>query len=669
MSFNHFALKCSSLLCSVAVVLATPAYGQEKSPSYDHLADLSLEQLSSISVTSVSKREEKASEAAAAIFVITQEDIRRSGMNSIPEVLRMVPGLNVAQIGSHQWAISARGFNGTFSNKLLVLMDGRSVYTPLFSGVYWDAQDTVIEDIDRIEVIRGPGATLWGANAVNGVINIITKKAQDTQGGYASFTAGNQDRALMATRYGAKLGDAGYVRAYAKYDERDEVRTLTRDGAHDEWNKSQAGFRADWDKDEEHSFTFQGDIYSAGASGQLSLPTLSSPFSNNVKDRESIRGGNILGRWNYTQSRESDMTLQLYYDNAQRENLALKDDDRHTLDVDFQHAWQPHERHEIVWGIGYRLVSDEIAPSANIALSPRGRTDRLYSAFVQDKIALSPEEFFVTLGSKFEHNDYTGFELQPSARFSWLIDDEQMAWASVARAVRTPGRFVDDGRLASSTLTGVPAFVGTVGNDNLDSEIMRAYEIGYRIQPMQTLSFDAAAFYNNYNRLIIGSLGSLTTFNSPVLGTIFYVPITPVNLNNAHSTGFELSTKWNVTPDIDLVSGYTFLDLNLYRPDTYGFDYRDKSPKHQFNLSSTWRLPHDLEASGSLYYVDNLKGATVDAYTRLDLRLAWRPIEQLELSLVGQNLLDPYHQEFSPYTYQSAAQIPSAYYGNISWKF
>lgn len=657
--------KTTTALISVGMLFLNGAAFANDTDQAD-LLDLSLEQLSNISVTSVSKRSEKASEAAAAIFVITQDDIRRSGHTSIPELLRMVPGVSVAQASAHQWTITSRGFGGQYSNKLLVLMDGRSVYTPLFSGVFWDAQDTLLEDIERIEVIRGPGATLWGANAVNGVINIITKKAKDTQGGLMALTVGDQEKGLARARYGAKIADNSFFRSYVKYDDRDETRTTSNTRGYDAWNKAQGGFRADMENSEKHSFTLQGDVYTIADSGKLSVPDLTTT-TRTIYDREHARGGNILGRWNVKIDKDEEASLQMYFDNVQRENFVF-DDMRNTFDIDFQHSLVPHKRHEVVWGGGYRLVWDDIKGSSVFVVTPQKRSDNLFSAFVQDKIALVENEFFLTLGSKFEHNDYTGFEYQPSARLSWIVDDKQTLWSSVSRAVRTPNRFSDDGSLATVVAAG-PSYVGTIGNENLGSEELIAYEAGYRIQATDKLSFDAATFYNDYDHLVLGQLGSLTQVSFPGLGSVFYTPVTPVNLNKAEAYGFELSSKWTVTSNFDLTAGYTYFNLKLDRGDPYGFEYAGKTPKNQFNLRSNWLLTSNVEWNNSAYYVDSLSRPSINQYVRFDTRLAWKPIESLELSIVGQNLFDPRHQEFSAYTFQSNSQIPRSIYGNITWKF
>lgn len=671
--------RASTALAGVCLAAASTSAQAAINP--DELLGLSLEQLSNVQVTSVSKRSENANEAAAAIYVISQDDIRRSGMTSIPEILRMVPGLNVAQSGSHQWAISSRGFNDQFANKLLVLIDGRSVYTPLYSGVYWDVQDTPLQDIERIEVIRGPGATLWGANAVNGVINIITKNAKDTQGGFVSESAGNLVNSLTTARYGAKIDDNAYARFYAKYDDYDELETMTETRSRDAWNKAQAGFRSDWKQGENNTYTLQGDMYRSGNSGTLALIQPSGAFLP-TSIGEVTRGGNMLGRWEHKFSKNSNVTLQMYYDNAQRESFIF-DSRLQTFDFDMQHVWHPAEAHDIVWGAGYRLVKSSLVGNAGNALgiayiqtTPTTRDDNLYSAFIQDKIALIPNEFFLTIGSKVEHNEYTGIEFQPSARVSWLVDSKQTLWASVSKAVRTPNISTTNGQVLTAPVGVGPLILMAQSGGDTKSEELMAYELGYRVQPQKQLSFDFATFYNDYHRLLLGTAGA-TVFPliSPVIGAYGIVPILPTNVGTGHSWGLEASAKWNPTSIVELGAGYTLQQLKFDQPDPFGYSFGGKSPEQQFNLRSTLFLPHNVEVSNALYYVDALDaldvvtGQNTRSYTRFDMRVAWKPIDSLELSLVGQNLFDPFHKEFNGFLYQSSSQVPRAVYGNVTYKF
>lgn len=677
---NH--LSKTTALASLGLLLcAMPAYANDIEPG--DLLNLSLEQLSNIEVTSVSKKSEKASEAAAAIYVLTQDDIHRSGMTNIPELLRQVPGLDVAQSGSHQWAVSSRGSNDQFANKMLVLIDGRSVYTPLYSGVYWDVQDTPLEDIERIEVIRGPGATVWGANAVNGVINIITKSAKDTQGAFVSQSVGNQLNSMTTARYGTKLGDNGFVRAYAKYDNNDEFKNMAGSGANDAWDKKQGGFRADWKAKESEKFTLQGDIYESGNDNTFNL--LQANATTLATDApEKAKGGNVLGRWEHNIAKDSDMTLQLYFDEAKRSNVVYESDVK-TFDVDVQHVWTPIEGNEVVWGAGYRLVKSEFEGNANtvlgipyITFTPDSRSDNLFSAFIQDKITLLPNSLFLTLGSKFEKNDFTGFEYQPSGRLTWLVDDKQTVWSSVSRAVRTPNFANTNAQVLTGVVSAGPSvFLARNSSNTLNSEELVAYEAGYRIEPSKKTSIDIATYYNDYSRLMSGALGPATgPFFAPGPVPYFLQTVVPTSVGTGHSWGLETSFKWTPTSYADLAFGYSLEQLKFDQAEpVYGFPFDGRSPQQQFNIRSTIKLPYNVEWSSALYYVDALKfvdvntGNEIDGYYRLDTRLAWQAMDNLELSLVGQNLLDNQHQEFSGFLYQNSSQVPRAFYGNVSVKF
>jgi iron complex outermembrane receptor protein len=637
------------------------------------LFNMPLDQLSNLSVTSVSKKSEKASQAPAAIYVITHEDIKHSGMTSIPELLRMVPGIQVAQAGSHQWAITSRGNNSQFANKLLVLMDGRTLYTPLNSGVYWDVQDMVLDDIERIEVIRGPGATLWGANAVNGVINIISKSTKDTKGGLVNAGYGSIEKGFLDARYGGNINDSTAYRIYGKGLKRDEFEKPNGQDANDEWHNTQAGFRLDSAISEKSNLTFQGDIYNGRADFPVTVPSLSSPFSKSFLDEEKMLGGNLLGRWNYAQSEASDMTLQVYYDYTKRDNSILKDE-RNTYDIDFQHAWKINDRNDFVWGLGYRLISDSISNTLLFQANPDSRSDQILSAFVQDKFAIVPDKLFLTLGSKFENNDYTGFEFQPSGRLSYLVTDRQTVWGSVSRALRNNNRANSDAVLTvAAAPTGIPAFpvglAGSKGNTNLDSERLIAYEIGYKIQPKDNLSFDVSAFYNDYDDIFANYFG--TPYFNTFGGTTY--PVVPLEIGNLAyqtSTGYEAAANWEVNNDWKLAASYNYLNFDFTNPTKIGFTVQGRSPRHQFNVRSCLNLPHDVSMDNALYFVDHLSGLNIDSYYRFDTRLAWKVIDGVELSIVGQNLFNGGgHQEFGPFIYNSSAEVGRSVYGKVAWQF
>lgn len=663
----HSAKHTTILGCALFSVFLVPSvHAADADLDAKTLVSLSLEQLTDIEVTSVSKKAEKASEAAAAVFVITQDEIRRSGATSIPEALRMAPGIHVAQAGSHQWAITSRGFTGQFSNKLLVLIDGRTVYTPLFSGVYWDVQDTFMEDIERIEVIRGPGATLWGSNAVNGVINIITKKAKDTHGTVLTARAGNFERLGVGGRYGFNIGEKTHVRAYANYINRDESRRLSGLGSGDEWYKDQAGFRAD-SENGNNQYTLQGDIYRGRENTIFTLPVGTAPFFTRRNDEFEVSGGNVLGNWRHKIGEGNELTVQAYIDNVQRDSTLYKES-RNTFDIDVQHGYTLSERHELTWGLGYRLIQDSIEGTFFVNLTPDDRSDQLYSAFVQDKITLVPEKVFLTLGTKFEHNNYTGNEYQPSARLAWLVTDKQTVWASVSRAVRTPNRSADDVTLPLAASAG-PVYIALEGNRASESEEMIAYEMGYRVQPAANLSFDITAFYNDYSRLISATTGTPFLKRSAYSSPYFEVPVYPTNTDDGNSQGIELAANWEVTERWQLSGAYSWLEMDLARAPAVGSSFAGRTPRHQFNVRSTVLLPYNLELNNALYFSDKLERVNINEYYRFDTRLAWKPTNTVELSIVGQNLLDDRHQEFTGFVYQSSAEVPRSGYVNLTLRF
>jgi len=610
-------------------------------------------------------------DAPAAVYVLTNEDIMRSGATSIPEALRQVPGVQVARVNANSWAISIRGFNGTLDNKLLVLIDGRTVYDPLFSGVYWDIQDTVLEDIDRIEVIRGPGAALWGANAVNGVINIITKKAQDTQGNLASTLAGNQD-GMAEGRYGGKLGDDGYYRVYAKYLTRGDEQTLSGGNSHDAQEESRSGFRTDWkgSGDAKDDFTVQGDMYNSGASQYRITSAFTAPFSPLALERLDARGGNMLGRWTRTLSDDSKFTLQSYADYTYRDQLLLKDE-RSTFDVDAQYELPQLDRHKVTIGGGYRYSVDGLTGTPLISFTNIGEKTQLLSSFIQDKITLEPKTWFLTLGSKFEHNDYTGFEAEPDARLQWHPDEKDMLWTSVSRAVRTPSRLEEDLHIIQATGFSNPFLlsVDTLPNSDLHSEKLTAYELGYRRQWAPDVSSDIAAFYNEYHALsTYTSVGALAGTNPT---RIILVRLEPFNNSWAETYGVETVVNWRALDSLNLSASHSLLNMALHgssSPDAT----ETQSPKYQANLHAAWDVSKNISYDAMLYYASALAAFQVQSHTRLDMRLGWRIMDGLEFDLVGQDLLDSSHQEFTlPLTTPSvlASDINRSVYGKLTWRF
>lgn len=639
------------------------------------LSGLSLEQLVNVQVTSVSKRAENLSQASAAITVVSQDDIQRSGARTIAEALRLAPGLQVARVDSHTWAISSRGFNDSFANKLLVLMDGRSVYTPLFSGVYWDVQDTMLEDIDRIEVVRGPGATLWGANAVNGVINIITKSAKDTVGGLAVAGGGNEELGFGALRYGGRLGENAWYRIYSKYDSRDSSALPNGDLADDRWQMARTGFRVDWEANARASVTFQWDVYGGWLDQTYRLPTLTAPdYSEVVSKPIDVSGGNLLTRWKHEFSADSDMTLQIYYDRTRRDAGGLLLEERDTFDIDWQHHWRLNDWNYWTWGLGYRASMDRLDGGFLASFEDERRASHLGSLFMQDEIKLAPDRLTLVLGSKFEHNDYTGFEFQPGARVSWTPDSRQTFWASVARAVRTPSRAEDGIRINDRVSPGAPpTLVSAFGNADFESEELLAYEAGYRVRFREKVSVDLAAFYNDYDDLrtteFRGAALDPSLPGPPIVGRLDID-----NQASGETFGGELALGWHVRDWWRWRASYSLLEAQLHRKsssnDGDAEDDEGKSPHHQVTLRTSVDLPANFHLDLAGRYVDRLRELDVDAYFAADLRLAWRPRPNLELSIAGQNLFDDRHLEFVPTIIPvQQTETQRSVYGKISFSF
>jgi len=619
------------------------------------------------SVSSVSKRATKLSESPAAVSVITQDDLRRMGSTTIAEALRWVPGLDVARSSASQWAVSARGFNSLFSNKLLVMMDGRTIYDPAFGGVFWELQDTAMEDIERIEVIRGPGATLWGANAVNGVINIITKNAKDTQGGFVSGITGKEEHGGGTVQYGGRIGEHAFYRAYVKAFDREGFMDSHDGQTPDDWNEVHGGFRLDWQPNTRDAVTLQGDYYEAHSGDTRAQFEPEPPMSLRVDERYHNIGGNVLGRWTHTISDTSEFSLQAYYDHFHHGLVGVYET-RDTGDLEFQHRFALGSRQEIIWGAGYRLTDDQFSLEPNLTFTPSTREDPLYTAFVQDKITLVPQRLWLTLGSKFEHNNYTGFEVQPGARLLWTPTDHQTVWAGVSRAIRTPARTDSDllysiplSQQDPAPLTLLQKFMG---DPQVRSEEVIAYELGYRVEPTRQLSLDLALFYNRYDGIISYLPGS-PTLQGPLTAPHLELPLTAANGNFGETYGGELAVQWKVTDRWRLAADYSLLQMHLH-PEMVA---EGESPQQQARLRSYLQLPWDLEFNAACAYVDELPAQKVPAYVRLDLGLVWRPTPALEIGLWGQNLLDNRHLEFTNYSTPLRTEVPRTAQLKVTWKF
>jgi len=561
-----------------------------------------------VEVTSAGRKVQKREDTAAAIYVITAEDIRHSGMTSLPELLRMAPGLQVAQIDGSTWAIGSRGFDGRYSNKLLVQLDGRTLYTPTFSGVYWDAQDVVLEDIDRIEVIRGPGGTLWGANAVNGVISITTKSAAATQGGLVSAGAGNYER-QGTVRYGGEIGETGHYRIYAKNASYADFPLASGEPAHDQRNMQSAGFRADWALPGGDTVTAQGDAYDGNSDYSGRYIQLAPPAAILQDFSNTLKGRNLLLRWKHVLSASSEWSLQFFYDTYERSDVKLGEK-RNTYDVDFQHRNQWVENHDVVWGLGWRRTSDEMEDKFHFSFSPQAQRDDIVSAFIQDEGALAGDRLHLIAGTKVEHNGYTGLEHQPNLRLRWKIDERQTGWAALSRAVRTPARsdlgvainydvFAGDRRSG-----GAPYLVRIVGNPEMQAEKLLAYEAGYRAQPSEQVSVDVAVFYNEYDHLMTFDPAAPFFEAGPPARVV--VPQQFQNKASGTSHGLELSGSWQPSNKWTFKAGYSWIKANMQRDSDSGDTLTETRngwvPRQQLQFFARHALDSKTDLSAALYY-------------------------------------------------------------------
>lgn len=626
------------------------AHAKEPLPPDPEFDEILEGDLNDLSVSTVSKRSQRLSDTAAAVYVITQEELRRAGIYSIPEALRMVPGMNVARASNDRWAVSSRGFNNVNSNKLLVLIDGRAIYTPVFSGVYWGDQSTSINDIERIEVIRGPGASLYGANAVNGVVNIITKSAENTQGNMVSATTTSKGNGLYEARHGGRLKENAYYRIFGQYND------------YTNWNRQRGGFRIDGKQEDGDSYTFQGDAYMGDQDIKLRTPALTSPFTQTFDTEDNVYGGSLIGRWNTKLDSDSEVSIQTSVDHYTRKEANFEQNVS-TADIQAQHSIRLNERNNFIWGGGGRLNYQNLEGTYWADVDDRYDTHEIINAFAQNEYALVPETVFLTLGSKFEYNDFTGFEVQPTARALWHVTKDQTVWGAVSRAVRTPSSIEEDVSLLAQV--SPPATeLRIYGNSGQDSEELIAYELGHRVQVTPSLFFDSTVFFNDYENLVtISNPG--TPFINANGNTI--VPYSFSNLGSGHTYGAEFTGNWNVSSDWRLGASYSYLEMNL-DVDAGAAATLDgterQSPRHQFSLQSYYNITDDVHWDNMIYYVSELT-PPIDSYVRYDTRVAWMALPGMELSFIGRNLLNP-HPEFPSGT---QAEVDRSYIGQVLWKF
>lgn len=654
---------------------------QDDQSSPDDLKQLSLEQLGAVEVTTASKEPEEVWKTPAAIYVITPEDIRRSGATSVPELLRMVPGVEVARIDSDHWSVGIRGFGSEFSKSVLVLIDGRSVYTPLFAGVYWELQNVMLEDVERIEVIRGPGGTIWGANAVNGVINIITKSAKDTHGALASGGGGNVDQGMGSFRYGGGNGKDFDFRIYGMAFGR--AAEFHPDHApFDDWEMGQGGFRTDWQLNTRDSLTLQGDMYKGYDGERVNVSLFVPPSTVQFDDPHNVSGENVLGRWRRQVNEDSDFQLQIYYDRTSQLSPQL-DETRNTVDVDFLYHLKPNDRNELLFGAGARWSPDSITQKFDtLDFEPHQETDHIYSWFLQDQIAIIPDRLSLIVGSKFEHNNYSGFEIQPNVRAIWTPTEHQSLWVAVTRAVRTPSRLDTDLQLTDflgQAPGSPPLYLQVLGNKHFKSEQLLGTELGYRTLVTKTSYVDVAYFYNAYTDLYGYGPTAIVVQTSPAVAVIAQLPL--MNATKGDTTGVEIAPDWKPFGWWELKGSYSFLHLfvqdnaraGAFNPLITAAD-NGSSPHHQVEMQSQFNLPKKFEFDFTYRYVSALPaqtsvpaGPTVGDYSTVDTRIGWRPNRNLELSFVGQNLLQDHHAEFGGDD-GPLVGIRRSFYGKITWR-
>jgi iron complex outermembrane receptor protein len=651
---------------SLTIVAATHVAAQ--TPPTQDLKRLSLEQLLGVEVSTVMRVPEPTSAVPAAVFVITRDDIRRSGATSLPQILRLAPGLQVAQLDAARYAVGIRGFADRLARSMLVLMDGRAVYSPLFAGTYWEVQDALLEDIERIEIIRGPGGTLWGANAVNGIINIITRGSQDTQGTLVSATLGSDSRGPLGVRYGGKLGEGAFFRAYGRGFARDPE--FEPHGAdYDDFSMVQGGFRGDWAFSGSRSLTLQGDAYGAELGQRVNTPLTDPPFSRLSTRRAPLAGGNVLARW-IAPSRRGPYQIQTFYDRTKRDERPVAET-RDTFDVDFQHQPRLGRRHSVVWGAGYRVSRGRITAAAPTAFDPSDRTDSLYTAFVQDDVSIKPERLRLIFGTKLEHNGYSGLEVQPAARVLWTIDSSNVLFSSVTRAVRTPSRVETDYTTTSLASPAFPTFVRLQPNPQFEAEELTAYELGYRFRTIPSLYVTTALFFNHLaNTLSTEVMPSFVETVPPPPRLI--LPVTFRNGLHGNSHGLEVTGDFRPAPWWRWTANYSFLRIQMSR-DPGSADvsqerrYEGLSPRHQIQVQSSVDLPRRVSFDWFLRYASELPLGPVPAYLTSNIRVSWQAHARVEVAFVGQNLHESRHLEW-PAGAGTNVEVPRSAHVSVVWR-
>jgi iron complex outermembrane receptor protein len=669
------------VLLSTAAFLCQPQLALAQDSNQANLADVSLEDLMNIEITSVSKKTQRLGATAASVFVITSEDIRRSGISLLPELLRLAPGVQVARLASGAWAIGIRGFNDDYSSKLLVLVDGRSVYNEFYSGVFWDTLNLPIDNIERIEVIRGPGAAMWGTNAVNGVINIITKSAKSTQGLVISGGAGSEGTSEATVRYGGEASSGGYYRVDAQNTGVDPFQTLNHSSPSRGWGSHSGDFRLDWDISGKNSLLVSGDIYDSSVGMTVPAATVSSPNAPPADDRSITSGGNITARWQHIFSETSSIEVRFSFDRMRFDDpqvLARS----HVFDYAFQQHLRAGARHDLIWGFTARTSNFVSMPSPALRFNPLNDTHNEQALFIQDEIALIPNKLSFIAGAEVSHVESFGFEIQPTARLLWTPSKTLSSWVAVSRAARTPSlsdRGLDYFEAATLIPTGSPAapfLLGVshvLGNPAERSETVLAYEAGERVQASKKISFDVSTFYNTYKHLVSAIPGTpVLLFASGV--PYLEIPVSTGNERHGESYGGELSTTWNVISRWRLTGGYSWL-----RVETHPYGAGDGSvdelrtssatPHHQWDVRSNLDLTRTIQIDTAFYYTAAMVQTGIPQHLRGDLRIGWRPNTKIEASIGVQDAFQANHAEFLSTRFSEVTRIPRNFFGKVTWRF
>lgn len=644
--------KCLQTFSRVALMLTlSGCLMAESQPDQGNpLKNLSLEELGNVEVTSVNKEPDEVWHTPAAIYVITAEQIRRSGYRTIPQLLRLAPGVEVQQMDSNKWAVGIRGFGSRLSKSVLVLIDGRSLYTPLFRGVYWEMHDVFIEDIDRIEVIRGPGGTIWGSNAVNGVVNIITKNAKDTQGVVVAAGGGNVEQGFVDARYGGVSGNFAY-RMYGKAFTRGPQ--YHKDGRNfDDWRRQQFGFRSDWDITANDSLMIEGDIYNADAGSKLNVSTFSPPAIFPVEGNVGISGGDIVANWKHRFSEKSDLQILAYYDRTNRNDLNYAES-RNTFDVDLTYHRRAGRNNIILGAEAHVSPSSFTQLVPTVDFEPHDQTYRIYGGFLQDDITLVENKLSLQVGTKLENNSFSGFDWQPSARLLWTPRKQQSFWAAVTKAVRTPSRIEDNFQFNALVVPALPLYIRLIGDGNFAPEKMLGYEAGYRQFFSPRVYVDFASYYNSYDDL-------LSVENRPVVVETTPAPVhlvLPIFLRNGlegETYGGEISPSVQIAPWWQVKGSYSFLHLNVRRKpwsdDASSVAQTEGgSPSSVVVFQSLLNLPRNFELDLTYRYSSALKSPDlkIPSWSTGDARLGWGFHKNFDLSIVGENLFQPHHPEFA----------------------